>query len=83
MFADKAAAKIVIAKVFFINQQLESLIGDLEPFVSNQEVTHLKRQIGSVMVENKDRFLDPIFETHPDLLPDTWKDWWKPSRHSK
>lgn len=67
---NKINAEIAILKATEINNLLNNLIIKIiENKANEEEQKFYKRAVGNIMGEMYDRLLQPIFEEHPDLIP--------------
>jgi hypothetical protein len=64
-------AILTVSKINIILNQL--LINVIDESVDEDEIKFYKRAVGNIMGEMCDRLLNPIFEKHPDLIPNELK----------
>lgn len=65
---------MAVAAAFDTIERLNASVREIMKTASEDELRLYKRAVGHLMVELRERILDPLFEAHPDLLPPTWRD---------
>jgi hypothetical protein len=80
MIKNRDVAFRVLNENFRSIKILEESIVYLQDSGSKEDIGTYKIAVGSVMAEFYDSIIDAILSEHPDLVPDSYKDWCKPEK---
>ena len=78
MIKDRETARELVAAAFDASNRLDSSIEKIVQTASPEDLQAYKRAVGTMMAELYERIFVPIFDKHPDLMPEKWREWYKP-----
>lgn len=73
MIQDKNSAYKVNKMMLNIGKDLDQSITDIQDYLSESELNKYKLAIGKVMSEMLFEIMNPIYEEHPELIPQELK----------
>lgn len=70
MFQDKQAAQAVHELALKIGKELDNSIVSIQQALSDEELKNYKLAVGKVMGDLFFEIMQPIYELHPEMVPD-------------
>ena len=77
MIKDLEVAREATTRAMNVGEELNEIARLIRQRCPEDEAQIYVRGIGHVLAELHDRLLAPVFRTHPELLPESWRSWFK------
>jgi hypothetical protein len=77
MIEDPVLARVLFEGALSCSCALDQSVAAHQARLSEMELSAYKRAVGVSMATLFDQILAPIGRRHPEVLPETWKSWFK------